>query len=61
MLSVTYLTAKYIWKILVYNLISLNSFCFAKILFFYIFRLCSALLFKVHSKDEIKAVIHYVE
>lgn len=36
MLSVTYLTAKYIWKILVYNLISLNSFCFAKILFFYI-------------------------
>lgn len=59
MLRVTYLTAKYIWKILAYNLISLNSVGFAKILFFYI--LDCVLHFRVHSKDEIKAVIHYVE
>lgn len=49
-------TAEYIWKILVYHLISLNSLFGQNLIFLYS-RLCSA-FFKTHSKDAIKAVIH---
>lgn len=38
-----------------------KQFLFCQNFIFLHTRLCSALLFKVHSKDEIKAVIHYAE
>lgn len=55
-----YFTAEYIWKISVYNLISLK-FVLPKFYFSMYIRDCVLRFLKTHSKDAIKAVIHVAE